>query len=127
MSWRDPQVRRWHCTALAAALLAFVALPAPVPAADSNTALLAATRNDDSRFIVVAVANEPVTALVRSGGTPRAYGGSSGYAVSDAARRGLKSLAAQYRLQQVSAWPIALLRMHCAVFARLAGRAPEHL
>ena len=127
MSWRHLQVQRWQCAALGAALLAFVTLPAPVPAAESSAELLAATRNDDSRFIVVAVANEPVTALVRSGGTPRAYGGGSGYAVSDAARRGLKSLATQYRLQQVSAWPIALLRMHCAVFAIPDGATREQL
>lgn len=129
MSWRYRQVQRWYCSALAAALLAFAALLALVPAAaaGSSAELLAATRSDDSRFIVVAVANEPVTTLLRSGGTPRTYGGGSGYAVSDAARRGLKALARQYRLQQVSAWPIALLRMHCAVFAIPEGATREQL
>lgn len=106
--------------ALVLALLAVVhANPAraAASAATSDAGLLAATRSDDTRFVVVAVANDPVTALVRSGGTARAYGGGSAYAVSDAARRALKALSRQYRLQEVSAWPIALLHMHCAVFA----------
>ena len=129
MSGRARQIRGMNCSALAALLLAFVALSATSPAMASLTSadLMAATRSDDSRFIVVAVANEPVTAIVRTGGTPRAYGGGSDYAISDAARRSLRALAAQYRLRSVAAWPIALLHVQCAVFAIPDGTAREPL
>ena len=129
MSKGTQLLRHANWSALTALLLTFVLVIAasPARATGNNDELLAATRSDDSRFIVLAVANESVTAMVRTGGTPRAYGGGSDYAVSDAARRSLRALAAQYRLQSVAAWPIALLRMQCAVFAIPEGAVREQL
>ncbi len=124
-----PLLRYPNWPALTALLLTFVLMVAanPARASANSDALLAATRSDDSRFIVLAVANDSVTAMVRTGGTPRAYGGGSDYAVSDAARRSLRALAAQYRLQSVAAWPIALLHMQCAVFAIPEGAVRAQL
>lgn len=117
------------CAALIAALLCMLAVPAAQ--ADSPVAsaaqLQAAARDDASRFIVLAVVNDPAAAMARTGGSMRAYGGSSDYVISDAARRALRALAAQYRLQAVAAWPIALLHMQCAVFAIPADTTREEL
>jgi subtilisin family serine protease len=86
-------------------------------------ALEQAARADASQFIIVAVANDPDPARARPGSTTRAYGGDASYAVSEGARRLMRALATQYRLQQVSAWPIDLLHLQCAVFALPAGTA----
>ena len=104
---------RWLVPALAAALLCACATPGVQP----QVSLTAASRSDDTRFIVLAVANDPATANARAGGTPRGYGAGSDYVVSDSARRALRTVANQYRLRSVAAWPIALLHMQCAVFA----------
>ena len=84
-------------------------------------ALDQAARADTSRFIVVAVANDPDPGLAHPGSSTRGYAGDEGYIVSDQARRAMRSLAAQYRLRQVDAWPISLLHLQCAVFALPAG------
>ncbi len=97
---------------LAAALLCGCA----TPGAPQETSLAAASRSDETRFIVLAVSNDPA-ANMRSGGTARGYGAGSDYVVSDSARRALRAVANQYRLRSVAAWPITLLHLQCAVFA----------
>jgi subtilisin family serine protease len=106
-----------------AALLLVGCASTPAPAPDDHAALALAARADASRFIVVAVANEPGQGPVRAGSTPRAYTDGTGYVVSDGARRTMHALADRYHLQPVDAWPISLLRLHCAVFALPAGAA----
>jgi len=119
MSMRSPRSAAAKGIALAAALLWLAAFPAAhcQSAPDSPAHLQAASRDDGSRFIVLAVTNAPATAMIRAGGTLRAYPAGNAYGVSDAARRTLRALARQYRLQPVAVWPIALLQMQCAVFA----------
>jgi len=80
-------------------------------------ALAPATQADSANFIVLAVNNEPDGAVSRPGSTGRSYYGGANYTVSDGARRTMRNLAAEYRLQPVAAWPIGLLHMHCAVLA----------
>ena len=94
-------------------------------AAPADNALSAASRTDASNFIVVAVANDPGQRPLFAGGTSRGYAASDGYSVSDGARRTMRAVAGKYRLQAVAAWPIQLLRMHCAVFALPAGSTRE--
>jgi subtilisin family serine protease len=107
---------------IAAVLLAGCA-SAPAAAPGDQAALALAARADASRFIVVAVANEPGQRAVHAGSTPRGYAGGAGYLVSDGARRTMRALAGRYHLQPVDAWPISLLHLHCAVFALPAGAA----
>jgi hypothetical protein len=90
-------------------------------------ALIEATRLDASRFVVIAVPNEPVPTRLHMGGTAYAYGDQQGYAVSDGARRTMHALASHYHLQYTQSWPIGLLHLQCAVFALPAGTAREEL
>ncbi|MGB8692272.1 MAG: S8 family serine peptidase [Steroidobacteraceae bacterium] len=105
---------RWLAPALAAAVLLY---GCATPGAPQEDSLAAASRIDDARFIVLAVINDPATANIRSGGTGRGYVAGSNYVVSDSARRALRTVANQYHLRSVAAWPITLLHLQCAVFA----------
>ena len=123
-------MKRTLVSTLSAATLALASLLvagcASTPsAAQADKALSAASRTNASNFIVVAVANEPGQRPLFAGGTSRGYTANDAYTVSDGARRTMRAVAGQYRLQAVSAWPIQLLRMHCAVFALPAGTTRE--
>ncbi|MDE2251461.1 MAG: S8 family serine peptidase [Gammaproteobacteria bacterium] len=99
--------------------------PPAVPG--ERDALALAARADASRFIVIAVANEPGQRPLHAGSTPRGYADGAGYLVSDGARRALRALERQYHLQSVAAWPIGLLHLQCAVYAMPAGGTRERL
>jgi hypothetical protein len=85
-----------------------------VPAGLSGARLTAAIAS--RRLIVVTVANEPVPLESAAGSTPRPYRGFQHYGLSRAAREVVAALAKDYGLKQVTAWPIATLRVHCIVF-----------
>ncbi len=70
---------------------------------------------NSQQYIVLAVANDPGSPSTRAGSSGRSYSSNSNYVVSDGARRTLGKLTAEYHLQPVAAWPIGLLRLHCAV------------
>jgi hypothetical protein len=73
-------------------------------------------RTSPDRLILVTVANEPSPLANRAGSTPRSYGGLQNYSASGAARDMVASLARDYHLSEVAAWPIPVLRVHCVVF-----------
>jgi subtilisin family serine protease len=103
-----------HWPAIAAALLvAGCATTAAQPNASrpGDTARVA-----PERLIVVTVTNETAQIAARAGSTPRAYDGFQHYGVSPAARATVAALARDYGLKEVTAWPIAPLRVHCVVF-----------
>jgi subtilisin family serine protease len=91
------------------------------PAAVRPDTLATATQANSDKYIVLAVANDPDTVSARPGSTGRSYGGNADYVVSDSARRTMRDLTTEYRLQPVAAWPIGLLRLHCAVLEVPAG------
>lgn len=72
-------------------------------------------RRDAGRFVVITVRNEPQPVVATPGSTPRGYDGASVYSVSPRARAITLALERDYRLRQVSAWPIASLRVNCIV------------
>jgi subtilisin family serine protease len=82
---------------------------------------------DNSRLIIVTVENEPPAAAPRPGTTPRTYSGAGIYQASDAARATMRNLARQYSLAEVTAWPIAPLKVHCSVFSIPAGGSRDSL
>ena len=82
--------------------------------------LPAQARADPERFVVITVRNEPQPAAVTPGSTPRGYGAAGVYGVSASARATTAALERDYRLREVSAWPIASLRVNCIV-----ARIPE--
>ena len=81
----------------------------------SAPVLPAQARSDPGRFLVITVRNEPVPAVATPGSTPRGYGAAGLYAVSANARATTHSLERDYRLREVSAWPIESLRVNCIV------------
>jgi hypothetical protein len=69
---------------------------------------------------VITVRNEPEPAFATPASTPRGYAAAGVYAVGASARAITRSLEHDYRLQEVSAWPIESLRVNCIV-----ARVPE--
>jgi hypothetical protein len=72
------------------------------------------TAADEERLIVLAVDNGNPAAPPRPASTRPGYG-VGGYTASAAARAMVKDLAREYGLTEVAAWPIEVLKMHCAV------------
>ena len=89
--------------------------------------LALSARANASQFIVVAVINDAGPVHAHPGSSARGYSGEEGYAVSEGARRAMRALATQYRLQAVDAWPISMLHLQCAVFALPSGISREAL
>jgi subtilisin family serine protease len=108
------------CAALCAGCSTFGRNDALLDAATSQGA-------DISRMIVVTVDNAVPAPVPRPGSTQRNYAGSGVYLASDLAQSTMRELARQYALTPVVAWPIAPLRVHCAVFRIPADRSREDL
>jgi subtilisin family serine protease len=81
-------------------------------------------RTDPARFLVITVRNDPQPVVATPGSTPRGYGAASVYGVSATARAMTHAIEHDYRLREVSAWPIRSLRVHCIV-VRLPDLAPR--
>ena len=77
-------------------------------------------RAEPSQFVVVTVHNDPRPLSTRAGATLRGYDSAGLYGVTSAARATVRAITHDYGLHEVSAWPIAALRVHCVVF-----RVPE--
>lgn len=73
-------------------------------------------RTHPTRFVVVTVHNETHTRTARAGSTPRGYDDAGGYGTTSVASATVRSLERSYGLQEVSAWPIMTLHVHCVVF-----------
>jgi subtilisin family serine protease len=80
---------------------------------DRGLPLLA--REHPERFVVVTVRNDSGPISTRAGSTPRGYDG-LGYGPGPYASHAVRALAATYRLEEISGWPIAELGVHCVVF-----------
>jgi hypothetical protein len=78
-------------------------------------------QSDPSKFVVVTVRNDPRPLATRAGATLRGYDSAGLYGVTSDARTAVRQLTRDYGLREVSAWPIAALRVHCIVF-----RVPEN-
>lgn len=77
------------------------------------------------RYLLVTIANPGVPLATRAGSTLRGYDASPSYAVSSAAAATAKAIAADYAIDQVSAWPIASLRVHCVMYRLREGESRE--
>jgi hypothetical protein len=86
----------------------------PVPV--SLARLPAEARADPEQYLIITVRNVLAPLQVNAGSTRRGYGGSAAYAVSATAESVAREIATDYGLQQVAAWPITVLRVHCLVF-----------
>ncbi|MGA2188669.1 MAG: S8 family serine peptidase [Steroidobacteraceae bacterium] len=105
-----------------AALGAIVAIAA-LAGCSSGRALLAsaelpaAARAAPQSYVVVTVRNPVSLPVTRAASTPRGYDGVGVYSAGAVARNRSRALAADYHLREVSSWPIALLGVHCLVYA----------
>ncbi|HEV2700249.1 MAG TPA: S8 family serine peptidase [Steroidobacteraceae bacterium] len=101
------------CVALLIALLGAgctttniqAARPIPAPA-----------RADASRYIVVTLRNDAHAEAEHPGSTPRGYDAAGHYGVTGSASQQTRALERKYGLREISAWPIALLHVHCVMF-----------
>lgn len=97
-------------------LIAWLAGCAVAPETTIDARSFEALRAQPDRLIVIAVSNVPELIGTRAGATPRAYGSAPHYSTSDSARAVVASLARDYGLREISAWPIRPLQLHCVVF-----------
>lgn len=81
-----------------------------------------AVRTAPGEYLLVTVANDNAGAAGSAGSTPRGYADDGAYAVSAAAERKVRELAREYGLQEVSAWPIDALGVHCVVYRKPTDR-----
>lgn len=109
---------------LAALVLVALCGCASHPTRDALTTPSAAA--DEEQLIVVAVDNGEPAGPPRPASTRPGYG-VGGYAASAAARAMMRNLAREYGLTEVTAWPIEVLKMHCAVLRIPAGGSRDGL
>lgn len=83
-------------------------------------------QNSD-RLIIAAIDNSPVQFLAAAGSSPRGYDSVVGYQATSDARRSMRAVEQQYGLQEVDAWPIKPLHLHCAVLQVPEGTDPAAL
>ncbi|HEX5460266.1 MAG TPA: S8 family serine peptidase [Steroidobacteraceae bacterium] len=100
---------------LAVASLGLLAGCALRQAAMRPPELPAQARADPDRFVVITVRNDLQPAVAAPGSTPRGYAAAGVYGLSAHARAITHSLEHDYRLREVSAWPIESLRVNCVV------------
>jgi len=78
-------------------------------------------RTEPDQYLLVTVRNEPAPLPSRAGSTLRGYDGAASYAVSGTARSLAHAIAADYKMQEVTGWPIAALRVHCILYRIAPG------
>jgi len=103
---------RW---ALAAMLIALNCGCSGTPVHIDSHVLVNPPAEASDRLIIAAVDNHMRPLMAHAASTPRGYDAIGPYGPSVRARAALHSLEVEYRLREVSAWPIEPLHMHCAV------------
>jgi hypothetical protein len=103
---------RWAAIGLTLFLLS--ACTTTMPRIESH-ALGTITGHSGEQYIIAAVDNNPTAFLASAGGTPHGYDNIAVYGPTSRARALMRSLEKDYRLREISDWPIEPLHMHCAV------------
>jgi subtilisin family serine protease len=111
---------------LAVALLLGACSSAPV-ALPGTGAEGQAMREHPERFIVVAVNNPQETLATQAGSTLAGYAASQRYSAGSAARATVAALKRDYRLSELTGWPITALRLHCVVLGIAPGESRDDL
>ena len=86
-----------------------------------------AVRSAPEQYLLVTVVNEPAPLPSRAGSTLRGYDGAASYSVTRSARSLAHAIAADYQLQEVTAWPITALRVHCILYRIPTADSREHM
>ena len=106
--------------ALACALLCACAVQPTLPA---SATLPQSVRASPAGYVVITIRNPVEPAAIQAASTPRGYGGLGRYMAGGTALAQARALERQYGLREVSSWPIALLDVHCLVYALPQGAA----
>ena len=93
----------------------------------ASAELPAAARTAPQSYVVVTVRNPVSLPITRAASTPRGYDSVGLYSAGAVARYRSRALAADYHLREVSSWPIALLGVHCLVYALPENGDPDQL
>lgn len=88
---------------------------AGTPAQIASKAAPQSLRLAPERYIVAGIDNVRAAPPLRAGSSPRGYDGIAAYGPSARAQQIMLTLASDYGLREVTAWPIDPLHMHCAV------------
>jgi len=107
---------RFVLAALLTTAAAFAAGCASTSGGLPSPPLPQSARTQPDQYLLVTVRNEPAPLPSRAGSTLRGYDGAASYAVSGSARSLARALAADYKMQEVTGWPIAALRVHCILY-----------
>jgi hypothetical protein len=105
-------MKPWAAIGLALSMLS--ACSTASPRIESHALGTVAGQSGD-RYIIAAVDNDPTAFLARAGSTPHGYDSIAPYGATSRAQALMHSLAKDYRLREISDWPIEPLHMHCAV------------
>ncbi len=87
----------------------------------------AGMRADSTRYIIVAVPNPLEHVPGRAGTSLSSYGAPPRYTTGNRAARTVQSIAMDYGLREVAAWPIPPMNAHCVVFEIGASASREAL
>jgi Subtilase family len=82
----------------------------------ASAELPADARASPQRYVVVTVRNPVRAPALHAASTPRGYDGVAMYAAGSVARDTSRAIAADYRLREMSSWPIATLGVHCLAY-----------
>jgi subtilisin family serine protease len=97
------------------------------PTLRSRAVLPMAARESPQRYVVVTVRNPLSPPALHAASTGRGYDNVGTYQAGGSARSTSRALAAQYHLQETSSWPIALLGVHCLVYALPTAADPDRV
>lgn len=97
------------------------------PALGSRAMLPEAARSAPQDYIVITVLNPIDPPPLHAASSARGYDSVGLYQSGASARSTSRALADDYGLKETSSWPIALLKVHCLVYALPAGADPEQL
>ena len=96
-------------------------------AARARALLPESARDAPQHYIVVTVRNPINPPALHAASSGRGYDNIGAYQAGGSARDASRALAAQYGLRETSSWPIALLGVHCLVYALPENAAPERI
>jgi subtilisin family serine protease len=93
----------------------------------SRALLPEAARTAPQHYVVVTIRNPLTPPALHAASGMRGYDNVGTYQAGGSARSASRALAAEYGLKETSSWPIALLGVHCLVYALPADADPERV